>query len=231
MSLLGKAFLCALNDVLPEGRENLYAWHNQEHMPERIGVPGFRRARRFRSLQDSPEYLILYELDDIEVGRSEPYLARLNDPTPWSKKSQQNFRNSFRSLCRVPLSLGSGTGGNILSLRFEAAKPEELEQELVTSILPPIEDVAGISGVHLGITDLDVSGIDTVEKQGRAVKFGMFGWIVLVEGVSVGGLEKIRKQHLSVARLQEAGAADSVQVGIYTLEFCLTEQDISAGQK
>lgn len=227
MSLLGKAFLCALNDVVPEGRENLYAWHNREHMPERIGIPGFRRARRFRAPNSNPEYLILYELDDIEIGRSVPYLARLNDPTPWSKKSQQNFRNSFRSLCRVPLSLGSGTGGSILVLRFEADNPENLERELITSILPPIAEIAGIAGVHLGITDVEVSGIDTAEKQGRAVQFAIFGWTILIEGVSIPILEQVQERHLSIMRLQGAGATGPVQAGTYTLQFCLTEQDIS----
>ena len=35
------------HDITPEGRANFYAWHGSEHMPERLGIPGFVRGRRF----------------------------------------------------------------------------------------------------------------------------------------------------------------------------------------
>jgi hypothetical protein len=47
MALAGEGAICIWNDILPEHRAEFYAWHNEEHMPERVGIPGFRRGRRY----------------------------------------------------------------------------------------------------------------------------------------------------------------------------------------
>ncbi len=31
------------HDIVPEGLQEFYAWHGEEHMPERVSIPGFRR--------------------------------------------------------------------------------------------------------------------------------------------------------------------------------------------
>ena len=38
-------------------------WHNCEHMPERVSVPGFREGRRYRDLGGSPRFLMMYFTD------------------------------------------------------------------------------------------------------------------------------------------------------------------------
>ena len=67
MALLGRAAVCSWNDVKPEGRDNMYEWHNREHLPERLGIPGFLRGRRFRSETAEPEFMFLYEARDMGV--------------------------------------------------------------------------------------------------------------------------------------------------------------------
>jgi len=46
-ALLGKAAVIIWNDVAPEGRDAFYAWHDKEHVPERLAIPGFLRGSRF----------------------------------------------------------------------------------------------------------------------------------------------------------------------------------------
>lgn len=81
MSLLGKAVVAIWNDILPEGRENFIEWHNREHIPERVSIPGFLRGRRYIAQQGTPEYFTLYEAADAQVLVGQPYLDRLNNPT------------------------------------------------------------------------------------------------------------------------------------------------------
>lgn len=73
----------------PPGMEDEFnAWYDQEHFPERLAIPGFRSARRW--VGDGPpgagRYLATYELDSADVLESPAYLARLNSPTPWSRR-------------------------------------------------------------------------------------------------------------------------------------------------
>jgi hypothetical protein len=54
--------------------------------------------------------LILYEAAHIETFRSPGLLARLNDPTEWSKKFQPALVSFIRAPCQTLISLGEGVG-------------------------------------------------------------------------------------------------------------------------
>ena len=47
MPLKGSAFLALWNDIEPQRRTEYDAWHTFEHVPERVGIPGFIRGRRY----------------------------------------------------------------------------------------------------------------------------------------------------------------------------------------
>ena len=102
MSLLGRAVVAIWNDVAPEGRDEFYEWHNHEHMPERAGIPGFLRGRRYQAGDAKPEYFTLYEAADASVLSGPDYLERLNNPTPATRRVIPNyFRNMVRGVCGV----------------------------------------------------------------------------------------------------------------------------------
>src|SRR5262249_504197 len=99
------------------------------------------------------------------------YLERLNSPTPWTRQATSAFRNTLRGLCRVVFSDGCGDGGFMLTLRFDAL-PEPaaaLERHLVTTALPPLAEIKGVTGVHLCIADQSASNIDTTERRNKQV--------------------------------------------------------------
>ena len=117
MSLAGQAVVAIWNGIAPEGRTEFYEWHNREHMPERVGIPGFRRGRRYIAKYGTPEYFTLYEANSAEVLVGQDYLNRLNNPTPWTQRVPPTFfRDTARGICRVKLSLGVGQGGSMLTL-------------------------------------------------------------------------------------------------------------------
>jgi len=226
MALLGNAIVCSWNDVKPEGRDDVYQWHNREHLPERLGIPGFLRGRRLRSKSAVPELMFLYEARDMSVLGGQDYFARLDSPTPWTSQATKNFFNSYRSVFDVAYSAGVSMGGSMLALRVKPADAERLRSTLIETILPSIESMIGVTGVHLAISNPAISQRDTAEKRGRGAPFKMIGWVILIEANSDEVLKPIRAKLLSDDVLQSSGAEHaSVEGGIYQMEICRLPQD------
>src|SRR6266511_1030062 len=146
MGLMGSAVLAIWNDIAPGGDDEFVHWHTREHIPERVGVPGFQRGRRYVAVSGSPEYFTLYETESIDTLSGPAYLARLNDPTPWTRRSLPLFRNTKRTACRVTLSLGDGVGGALATLDLgpEAGRDDELAAWLTGTTLPAIYERPGV---------------------------------------------------------------------------------------
>ncbi len=220
MGLLGKAVVAIWNDILPEGRENFIEWHNREHIPERVAIPGFLRGRRYVAEYGSPEYFTLYEAATGAVLTGPAYLERLNSPTPWTRQSTADFRNTVRGVCGTEYSRGSGDGGFILTLRFDAdqSRRAALEKAIVAE-LETVGRLKGVSGAHLCIADSAASGLETAERKGRQV--GVPNWIILIEGSSAAASDAAGLALMSA--LSSEIAADTVEKGLYRLEFSLVD--------
>src|SRR5262252_7858970 len=119
--MLGAAAVTIWCDVAAEVRDEFEDWHTREHMPERLAIRGFLRGTRWRS-EPAGSFFILYELDAPETLAGPAYLARLNDPTPWSRKMMPHHRNMVRSLCRVRESRGEGWAKTMATLRFSPGR-------------------------------------------------------------------------------------------------------------
>lgn len=186
MSLSGTGVIAIWHNLQEAVRADFYEWHNREHMPERLAVPGFRRGRRYRALEGGPDYFNLYETADFGVLSSPAYLARLNAPTAWTRRVVPGFRDVARSLCHVRASLGVGQGGVMLTQRFAvaAAEQDRVAARLADDVLPMIATRPGIAGAHLCLADEAVSSVATVESAARGTTTLVPTWIVLIEGVS-----------------------------------------------
>jgi hypothetical protein len=68
--------------------EEFNAWYDDEHLPERLAITGFRSARRWVAevVPGEGKYLATYELDSPQVLASAEYLARFEDATPWTRR-------------------------------------------------------------------------------------------------------------------------------------------------
>ena len=221
MSLAGQAVVAIWNGIAEEGRTEFYEWHNREHMPERVGIPGFRRGRRYIAKYGHPEFFTLYEADSPEVLVGQDYLGRLNNPTPWTRKVPPTFfRDTSRGICRVKLSLGVGQGGWILTLRLGAAegREDELEKYLRHTALPPLADIVQVTGVHLAIADQAGSRIETAEKKGRPVD-GIPSWLVMIESGTPEAADAPCDKLLA-GDLAKHGARPEMERGLYALQYC-----------
>ena len=119
MALPGKGAVAIWHDIAPEGRDQFYAWHGQEHMPERVAIPGFLRGRRYVAVAGAPEYFNLYETGSTAVLAGRDYLDRLDHPTPWTTATVTHFRGVARSLCEVDCTFGEGEGGLVATFRYD----------------------------------------------------------------------------------------------------------------
>lgn len=83
----GKAMLLVLVDPEPTLEEELNAWYDTEHLPERAAIAGFETARRFTSLGDGPRYAALYDLSSLAVLDSAAYRAVSGENfSPWTRR-------------------------------------------------------------------------------------------------------------------------------------------------
>ena len=95
--LAGEAVVAIWNGIAPEAREQFYDWHTNEHMPERVGIPGGRRYVA-ADADTFPTFFTLYETDTMQVLQGSDYANRLNDPTPGTKATTAQFRDTARAL-------------------------------------------------------------------------------------------------------------------------------------
>jgi hypothetical protein len=104
--------LCIWTDVEPEHELDFNRWYDREHMQERVAIPGFQSARRFKALGASARpYLALYDTDDIGVFTSAAYRHAFANQTEWSLRNFARMRNNQRRVGRLAIEIGDGEGG------------------------------------------------------------------------------------------------------------------------
>jgi hypothetical protein len=218
MSLAGKGVIAIWQDLVPEFRDEYREWHNRQHVPERLGIPGFRRARRFIAVEGGPEFYTLYEAERVEDVSGKAYLDRLNAPTEWTQKIMPAFRNMARSVCCVAYSAGAGEGGYMLTGRFgfSLAKRSAANAELRYRILPPLCELPGIAGVHLCLADESASGLQTFEKRFRAADDLVAPCVLMIEGNSSVQIKAASDRMCE--NLPSLLDGESIDLAIYQLE-------------
>lgn len=230
MSLAGRGAVAIWNDIAPEGRSEFYAWHGSEHMPERAGIPGFLRGRRYVAIDGAPEYFTLYETVSRCTVTGAEYLTRLNAPTAWTTATIRHFRNVSRSLCEVAASFGEGQGGLVATLRYavDDRLADSHRKRLAQQTLPALAAVPGVAGCHLLVADEAASAAETAENRVRAEKNLIPRWIVLVE--SWDDVEPFRAlcgQFAAGDAFEDA--AERPALGIYRLQNSRSALPWSAG--
>jgi hypothetical protein len=151
MSLLGEGALVIWHDIAAGCESDYNEWHSKEHMLERVAVAGFRRGHRYQARSGSPKFLNLYEVETLATLTSQPYLERLNHPTPWSRKAMGYIRNNNRTLCRVVASVGNGICAEFLTIQLAGAPGRSgALGRWLTQAIPALAERPGVLGALSG---------------------------------------------------------------------------------
>ena len=82
----GRGLLMVYTDVPADVEEEFNRWYDEEHIPERLAIPGVLNAARYMALQGGPKHLACYELSEPEAWHSDAWQYHLTNPTEWSKR-------------------------------------------------------------------------------------------------------------------------------------------------
>jgi hypothetical protein len=213
MSLLGKGAMVMWHNLKPAAATDHDDWHSHEHIPERIGLVGFRRGRRCRSLGEGGGWFLMYEVDDVAVLSSPAYLGRVNDPSAWSATIIPSIIDMNRTLATVESSHGVGVGAFVVTLRMPAMD--------LADRLAELPGAQGVVGAHLLRGDPAASGIVTKEKSLRERPDEAADMIVLIEGYDAALL------NAAVDRLMaDPDMPAAVVRGCYQLNHVVAEADL-----
>lgn len=213
----GQGFLAIWSDIEDERETDYLHWLMREHTAERLAIPGFLAVRVFRALrEDVRRFFFLYELETANVVDSPAYLARLDQPTPWTRRIMPVLGNFVRGGGRLLASAGTGQGGNVMALRLRA--PPEAETRC---ILTDLVTADRITAARLLVTDGAKTSIPTNEKSIRE-KDRSFEALLLIEGADALSLQaaaaRLARGSLGFADL----AADTAHA--YTQVFGLSRE-------
>ena len=215
--------LAVLNNV-ESGIEAEYdEWYQKEHIPERVGVPGFRSGRRFRARGCDPEFLSIYEVDSVGVLSSAAYLERLNGPTDWTQRMMPMFRDMRRCVCTVKARAGSvGIGGvaTVCQFNLSVDAAEGLHDWISNHVLAEIGASSGVVNAELWRIDAVASRVLTTESNLRVSDREVPDWGVFVEGVDSEAVE-ILEMRLPTESLVECGATSIEFLPKYQMLYAL----------
>jgi len=94
-----QGLLLVMTDIAAADEADFNRWYEEEHLDERMRIPGFLNARRFTAIEGGPKYLALYDLESPEVLQSAPYRDVVGAGTSaWTKRMQTKFINFRRNV-------------------------------------------------------------------------------------------------------------------------------------
>lgn len=226
MALLGEAALAMWWDMAPAAMPEFAHWHAHEHFPERLAIPGFRRASRWTSSDGGEGIFVLYELRDHDVLGSEPYLERLNSPSAWSIRMMPHHRHMVRSQCLVLASSGALTSRHALTIRLSP------QQGRAAGLLEKLRWLSERLTVAVGVTGLHVLRHEapavavTEEQRIRGLKDRFADWVVVLTGYDDLQLRAISSGSLSDESLVAWGAASEIERAAFTLAHAALPTDV-----
>ena len=153
--LKGSGMLAVWCDVPAPVEQEFNKWYNEEHIYERLSVPGILSAARYEAVVNGPKHLAVYELESIEVLQSPKYLELKTNPSEWSKKmspdviASRYIRNVYQQI--FPEAVDALTASSGLAPALQIGRmgiPAKLENEwnewYNTVYVPNYETVPGV---------------------------------------------------------------------------------------
>jgi len=180
-----QGILLGMNNVEPSAEAEFNRWYQQQHLSERLAVPGFKTVKRYRALEAAQKYLVVYECESVEVLQSEAYQERLAQPTPWTQTIMPSFRDTSRTALREDWVLGNGTGSVIALLHCMPMEGQHAQalNFLSQRLGPELMANDSILRVALWRADNSATGEATAEMSLRGAPDLRANWVICAEGI------------------------------------------------
>ncbi|SAL06019.1 hypothetical protein AWB78_07832 [Caballeronia calidae] len=196
-----------------EGREAAYEhWYQHEHLPERLGIPGFRVGRRYEAIDARLRFLTAYEVDHLDVLGSKEYRQRLENPTEQTTAIVKNgFVNMSRTVCARSQIRGDIRGSIVVTATLREGDPTSWFDSLESSRY--FSDGATHSEIWLSSENSDARTKEELLR-GRDAKI-----------VACLYLEYLRKEPAIQSAQELRRIHPNADIGVYQLMCSLTRSE------
>jgi hypothetical protein len=116
----GSALMMVWVDVPADVEDEFNKWYNEEHIAERLAVPGFLSAARYEAVKSGPKHLAMYEIENADVLNSPEYMKVRNNPSEWTKRMSPDV-----------------VGTTYIRNVYEMIHPEKVTAEIAQSGMAP----------------------------------------------------------------------------------------------
>ena len=119
--------LAVWNNRDPKISAEYERWYIEEHLPERLAVPGFHFGRRYQTVDSAAahQFFTYYETRDMSVFSSPQYKACLAAPSRWTQFIMAHWWDMVRALAvRVDGVRPGLTGGYAVVARVNPGKQD-----------------------------------------------------------------------------------------------------------
>jgi hypothetical protein len=206
--------LAIWNDCRAGREAEFEAWFQGEHLMERLAVPGFLFGRRHQAISGNAGYFNFYLVESPDVLTSKPYLERLDDPTPMTKRIMSEvFLNMNRTVCCRTVRRGGFRGAYVVTVRF-SSQPDDAA--LTKRLDAAVQDTA-VAGGEVWIA-LDPAGmLVSMEEKLRGGDKKIKGALVL---------DTLRQRDAELLGEQLAKEFSAAEVGVFRVLCQLGRGDL-----
>lgn len=126
-----QAFLALWNNITSDQVQAEYeSWHSFEHVPERVGLPGFLHATRYRSMAQPLRYFTRYSLRSLEALQTPGYKDVFTNTTPWSTRMRLVLCDFYRLPCEMGGVHGTGSASRLATVQWRSDVSTTLRTQL-----------------------------------------------------------------------------------------------------
>jgi len=151
----GTGLLMVWADVPADKEKDFNRWYDEEHLAERLAIPGFLSGARYEAVKGGPRHLAVYELESPAVLQSAAYKRVQANPTEGTRRwgpqaiGTTYIRNVYTMI--HPASLTPAIAAADMAPALQLGRmdvPAEIDQEwntwYNTVYLPNYEKVPGV---------------------------------------------------------------------------------------
>jgi hypothetical protein len=185
-------------------------WYCRQHLNERVSLPGFIRARRFRAVDAEHKYLSMYETESSAAMSSEQYIQSVNNPLPSTRLMISHFKDWTRTVQSVQ-ELHGDDGGILATIRITTADASTENAPLCSSRFSAakLAGLRGMVGAAVLREDLEVTSIQSAEKTIGKLAAEHAHWVIVLEGIDatsvLAAVQEVRSSLRSMTAVTRCG--------------------------